>query len=158
MRLPSHHAGAAAIAFHAIRPAISAEAGAILLGATTETTVTAAVLTERLASAIVSVVARVLNPAIAAYQSVISIRAAVRSIGTCAFICVPAAIGAEISIRVIAAVWTVMRVLPGLVIAVGMKCAIVAIPGMVLAAGRSAAELVVTAARSPTPRVISAVV
>ena len=112
---PSRHASAPAIAFHTIGSAVSAEAGAVLL--------------ERLATAIIG---RVLFSAIAADQAVISVVAAVGQLLTGVLILVPSAVRAEIPVRVIGAVGTIVRVFARLVVAIGVKGAVVAIPGMIL--------------------------
>lgn len=158
MRLAPGHARAAAIAFHAVCSAISAETGTILLSAAKGATATA-VLSEGLTVAIASVKARVLNAAVAANQSVIAIVATVGVVrGTRAgLVLVPATIRTEISIWVIAPIRTVVRVFAGLVVSIRVKSAVGSIPGMVLTAGCSAAELVVTRARSATPGVVTVV-
>jgi hypothetical protein len=139
--LSSRHARATAIAFHAVRPAIAAEAGAVLLG-TAETAIATAVLIEHLAAAIASVVARMLNPTVAADQAMISVRATVGRIR--AFFGVPAAIGAEITVRVVPPVWPVVSVRARVVTRIRMIVAIRAVVSAVLRSRRPAAPGVVT--------------
>ena len=89
--------------------------------------------------AIVSAVRIVLNAAIAANQAVVAVVPAIRltmRIGS-GFVVVPAAIGPEITVGVIAAVGTVVRFLPRLIVTVGMIRAVGAVPCMVFRSGRT---------------------
>ncbi len=152
MRLSSRHAGAAAIAFHAVRRAISAKVGAVLLGVA-ETAVAAAVLAEHLPAAIVRLVAAMLNPAAATDWPMISI-VPIRGVRPRAFLGVPAAIGTEISIGVIAAVRSVVRIFTRLVIALGVERSVGAIPRMVSASRGSSGPAVVAVVVGVVPGVV----
>ena len=126
--VPSRHASAPAIAFRAIGRAVSAKAGAVLLG-TGKMVVVVAVLTEHLAAAIIGCV---LLSAIAADQAVISVVAAVGQLLTGVLVPVQSAVRTEIFIWVIGAVRAIVRVFARLIVTVGVKGAVVAIPGMIL--------------------------
>jgi len=75
---------------------------------------------------------RVLHAAVTTDQTVISVIAAIGQLLAGVLVLVPSAVRAEISVRVIGAVGTVVRVFAGFVVAIGVKGAVVAIPGMIL--------------------------
>ena len=75
---------------------------------------------------------RVLHAAVTTDQSVISVIAAIGQLLPGVLVLVPSAVRAEISVRVIGAVGTIVRVFAGFVVAIGVKGAVVAIPGMIL--------------------------
>src|SRR5208282_839326 len=99
---------------------------------------------------------RVLYAAVAANQPVIAVVPAVRlvvRIGA-GFVRVPAAVRAEVSIRVITAVGAIVRVFARLVVTVGVKGAVVAVPGMVLRSGRSTSPGVIAVVVVVVPGVV----
>ena len=147
---PSRHASAPAIAFHAIGRAVSAKAGAVLFG-TGKMIVVVAVLTKHLAAAIVG---RVLFSAIAADQAVISIVAAVGLLLPGVLVGVQSTVRTVILIWVIGAVRAVVRVFARLVVAVGVKGAVVAVPGMILRSDRSVCPRVIAVVVVVVPNVV----
>jgi hypothetical protein len=124
----SRHASAPAIAFRAISRAVSAETGAVLFG-TGKMIVVVAVLTEHLAAAIIGCV---LFSAIAADQAMISVVAAVGHLLAGVLVLVQPTVRTVILIWVIGAVGAIVRVFARLVVAIGVKGAVVAVPGMIL--------------------------
>ena len=74
----------------------------------------------------------ILNSVVSANQTMVSVVAAVGHRLTGIFVLMPSAVRSEISIRVIGAVRARVRVFARLVVAVGVKGAVVAIPGMIL--------------------------
>ena len=75
---------------------------------------------------------RVLHAAVTTDQAVISVVAAVGQLLPGVLILVPSAVRAKIPVRVIGAVGAIVRVFARLVVAIGVKGAVVAIPGMIL--------------------------
>ena len=128
----SRHASAPTIAFRAIGRAVSAETGAVLFGTGN---VVVAVLTEHLAAAIVG---SVLFSAIAADQAMISVVAAVGHLLAGVLVLVQPTVRTVILIWVIGAVGAIVRVFARLIVAIGVKGAIVAVPGMILRPDRAA--------------------
>ena len=73
-----------------------------------------------------------LHAAVTTDQTVISVVAAIGQLLSGVLILVPSAVRAEIPVRVIGAVGTIVRVFARLEVAIGVKGAVVAIPGMIL--------------------------
>lgn len=74
----------------------------------------------------------ILDSVVSANQAMVSVVSAIGHLLTGIFIIVPAAVRPEISIRVIGAVWAIVRVIAGLVATVGVEGAVVTIPSMIL--------------------------
>ncbi|MGO9575496.1 MAG: toll/interleukin-1 receptor domain-containing protein [Terriglobales bacterium] len=97
---------------------------------------------------------RVLHAAVTADQPVIAVVPAVGQVLTSVLVGVPAAVRAEIPVRVIAAVRTIVRVFARLVVTVGVKSAVGTIPGMVLRSGRSTAPGVIAVVVGVVPGMV----
>ncbi len=133
--LPSH-AGVTASALRTIGSAVAAHARAAKIRA---------IVVSGLQVAVVVVVAAcwcdtravhasvgILDSVVSANQTMVSVVAAVGRLLTGIFVLVPSTVRPEISIRVISAVRAIVRVFARLVVAVGVKGAVVAIPSMIL--------------------------
>src|SRR5208283_4279651 len=93
------------------------------------------IVTVGVKGAVVAVPGMILRPdraAVGTDQTVISVVAAIGQLLSGVLILVPSAVRAEIPVRVIGAVGTIVRVFARLVVAIGVKGAVVAIPGMIL--------------------------
>lgn len=142
-------AAPATVALCPVCCAVASEAGTILLGTEIRVTIAPGFRDACVAIAPESVIAiaacrrdtrtvasgiGILDSALAANQAMIPVVASVRQVVHTAagFVGMPAAVRTEVSVRVITAVGTVVRVFARLVITVGVICAVGAIPGVVL--------------------------
>lgn len=133
--LPAH-AGVATSALGAVGSAVATHARAAEIRAIVVTglllTVVVVVAACRCDARAVHPRVGILDPVVSANQAMVPVVAAVGHLLTDIFVLVVAAVRPEISIWVIAAVWAIVRVFARLVVAVGVKRAIVAVPSMIL--------------------------